>query len=141
MPTAQRIAYWFLAIAAIGMIVSALFWNPAKADDALPANCFPWQKALSIAKDRFGEVPAYIAETATGVVLTVTVNPSTGSWTLWGQNKPDVMCAITVGKGWETAPDSVVHPPPPVPQMYRLPDGKGGSRYFLPAGFAIHYVP
>jgi hypothetical protein len=127
-------AYWLIIALGFGMIVLA-FVLPAHADDALPANFFPWQKALSIAKDKFGEVPAYIAETATGVVLTVTVNPSTGTWTLWGQNKPDVMCAITVGKGWENAPDSVVHPPPPVPQMFRLPDGKGGNRYFLPAGF------
>ena len=41
------------------------------------------------------------------MVLTVTVNPETKTFTVLSQSNPDVMCMVSVGENWREAPEGV----------------------------------
>jgi hypothetical protein len=75
--------------------------------DHLTHGCAPFAVALRLAMAQYGEAAAFIAATGNGVVITLTVNAKTGTWTMWGQREPETMCLVTGGEGWEPAPDAV----------------------------------
>jgi hypothetical protein len=75
--------------------------------DRLTNGCAPFAVALRLAMSQYGEAAAFIAATGNGVVVTMTVNAKTGTWTLWGQRDADTICLLTGGEGWEAAPDAV----------------------------------
>ena len=75
--------------------------------DHLTNGCAPFAVALRLAMSQYGEAASYIAATGNGVVVTVTVNDKTGTWTMWGQRDAETMCLLTGGEGWEPAPEAV----------------------------------
>ncbi len=87
-------------------VALAALVSPALAKDTLTNGCGPFAVALRLAMDQFGEAPAFIAIRGTSVI-TITVNARTGSFTVWAQKTPDIMCAVDAGEGWQVAPDSV----------------------------------
>jgi hypothetical protein len=105
----SRIALWAIGIAVAIIVALAIFLPQANA--AANPQCVPFRVALDKAKEIYGQEPAFIATTAGGAVLTVTLNPATKSWTLWVQVGSEMMCVVSFGGGWETPPDSIVHPP------------------------------
>lgn len=68
------------AIAALATV------SPASAKDSLVEGCAPFATALRMAMDGYGEAPAYIAESG-NLVITVTINPKTGTFSLWAQKE------------------------------------------------------
>ena len=81
---------------------------PSRADgDHLTNGCAPFAMALRLAMAQYGEAAAFVAGTTNGVVITLTVNPKTGTWTMWGQRDPETMCLLTGGEGWQPAPDAL----------------------------------
>lgn len=124
MPTLTRI---ILLCAAVAVAVIAAIWFTFPAD-AAPV-CGPFKTVLTNLKERYGESPAYVGEAAGGMVLTIAVNPETGTWTALMQPNAETMCVMSAGKGWMAAPDSLANPPQPVPQMWIMP----GGRFLLPA--------
>lgn len=125
-----------LAIAA-GIALLCLAWPVlAKEGPKLDARgCGPWQTALKVVKDAFGEIPAFLAMTD-AAVLTVTVNDKTGSWSIFAQTGPDIMCLVATGKHWEVAPDSVRNQPEPSSFEQRpVPDEtRGPAAFYQPRG-------
>jgi hypothetical protein len=85
----------------------------AAESDHLTHGCAPFAVALRLAMAQYGESAAFVAATGNGVVITVTVNAKTGTWTMWGQRDPETMCLLTGGEGWEPAPDAVKQVAPP----------------------------
>lgn len=65
--------------------------------------CRPWEVFLDDLAERYGEVPAFIATAPRGVV-TFTVNPTTGTWTMLVQPESAVMCMVAAGDNWAGAP-------------------------------------
>jgi hypothetical protein len=99
-----------LALAALAATIAF----PCSAADKLDGNgCGPFATALRLAMAEYGEEAAFIATTANGFVVTLTVNAKTGTWTMWGQHDAETMCLITGGEGWEPAPDAVKQVAPP----------------------------
>lgn len=96
-----------LALAALAALIS-----PVEAKNTLVNGCGPFAVALRLAMDQYGEAPAFIAIRGAGVI-TITVNPKTGSFTVWLQRIPDIMCAVDAGEGWQVAPDAVKAVAPP----------------------------
>ena len=87
--------------------------HAAAEPDHLTNGCAPFAVALRLAMAQYGEAAAFIAATGNGVVVTVTLNAKTGTWTMWGQRDPATMCLLTGGEGWEPAPDAVKQIAPP----------------------------
>jgi hypothetical protein len=81
--------------------------------DHLTNGCAPFAVALRLAMAQYGEAASFIAATGNGVVVTVTVNARTGTWTLWGQRGAETMCLLTGGESWQAAPDAVKQVAPP----------------------------
>lgn len=81
---------------------------------AAASSCMPFADALRYVMDRYGEAPAFIASNARGVVLTITINAKTGTWTVWGQTSSSAtMCALDAGEGWEPASEGLKSVAPP----------------------------
>ena len=119
--------------------VAAILLTFAHAKADTPPGCMPWPDVRDQMKAKYGEVPTYIATNhGGGMVLVVTINPTTGTFTLWGMPSGDMACLITAGKGWEAAPASMANPPaipepkPVLPQLYAVP-GLWGDHYLLRA--------
>ena len=106
--------------------------SPARA-----AVCASVSAVLDGFKDKFGEVPAFVGTVVkpAGLLdMMIVVNPKTKTWTFLVYKNADTLCSIDLdGRAWTVAPDE--EPSPIVPQMYILPDGVGGFRYFIPVGF------
>jgi hypothetical protein len=81
--------------------------------DHLTNGCAPLAVALRLAMAQYGEAAAFIGVTGNGVVVTVTSNARTGTWTLWGQRGVETVCLLTGGEGWQPAPDAVKQMAPP----------------------------
>jgi hypothetical protein len=79
----------------------------AGAPDHLTNGCASLAVVLRMAMAQYGEAPAFVATAGTGMVIALTVNAKTGTWTMWGQREPDTMCLLTGGAGWQQAPDAV----------------------------------
>ena len=75
--------------------------------DHLTNGCAPFAVVLRLAMAQYGEAPAWIATTGNGVVVTLTINAKSGTWTMWGQRDAETTCLLTGGEGWEQAPDAV----------------------------------
>lgn len=106
-------------------VVAFLVSAPA----AFAADCGPAELVLQGLSSRYNETPAYEGS-ANGKQVVVTIAPS-GSFTVLGAPAPGMLCMLFAGDGWSAA-----SPKPPadaIPQMYRLPNGQGGFRYFYPA--------
>ena len=93
-------------------IAAAILYAIALMLGAFPARaagvpCGPWEVMLRALYETHGEVPTYIATTTSGVVLTVTVNPETKTFTVLSQSNPDTMCMVSVGENWRDAPANV----------------------------------
>jgi hypothetical protein len=76
-------------------------------EDHLANGCAPFATVLRLAMSEYGESAAFVATTGNGIVITLTVNAKTGTWTMWGQHDAGTMCLVTGGEGWEPAPDAV----------------------------------
>jgi hypothetical protein len=79
----------------------------AAEENHLTNGCAPFAVALRLAMSEYGESPAFVATTGNGIVVTLTVNAKTGTWTMWGQRDGETMCLLTGGEGWQPAPDAV----------------------------------
>jgi len=69
--------------------------------------CLPWQEALKTAFKNFGELPAFIATTNGGAVITITVAPEKHTFTVWVQRNSETLCAVDAGENWGPAPEAV----------------------------------
>ena len=92
-------------IAAAILYVLAILLGSIQATAA--SVCGPWETLLRGLYEKHGELPAFIATTANGIVLTVTINPETKTFTVLSQSDPDTMCMISVGENWREAPEGV----------------------------------
>ena len=112
--------------------LAVLLTGPAQA-----VLCKPAEEMLDGFKAAFGEVPAFVGTVVkpAGLLdMMIVVNPKTKTWTFLVYKNADTLCSIDLdGRAWTVAPDE--EPSPIVPQMYILPDGVGGFRYFIPVGF------
>lgn len=113
-------------------VALALLSLPAHASTVV---CVTWEEARGAGLDKFGEVPAYLATLKIQggeAVVTVTINPTTHSWSVVVQPTADKACIVMSGEGWQVAPEAVAHPPlvPVVPQKFW--DEKGWN-YITPA--------
>jgi hypothetical protein len=81
--------------------------------DHLTNGCAPLATVLRLAMAEYGESAAFVAAAANGVVVTLTVNPRTGTWTMWGEKDADTACLLTGGEGWQEAPAAVKNLAPP----------------------------
>lgn len=110
-----------LALAALTLLLA----GPAQAEVCASAS-----DVLAGFKYKFGEVPAFtgtVLKPAGPVDMMIVVNPKTGTWTFLVYKSADTLCSIDLdGRTWAVAPSPVV------PQMYILPDGAGGFKYFIP---------
>ncbi|MCR4332288.1 MAG: hypothetical protein NUV34_06230 [Sulfuricaulis sp.] len=99
--------------------------------------CMPWQAALAAARAQWGELPKFVGTTKVGVV-TMTVNDADGSWTLFIQPNPEIMCVIASGRDWMPAPpsvrDAVPAPPLPAPEQQIAPSGGGWPAFLYQIG-------
>ena len=75
--------------------------------DHLTNGCAPLAVVLRLAMAQYGEAPSFIATAGSGIVVTLTVNAKTGTWTMWGQRDAETMCLLAGGEGWQPAPDAV----------------------------------
>ena len=137
-------AYSRAAIAAVAIVCAAIlltFTRCAQADTPAPG-CMSWDATRDAVQKGFGETATIIALSKGGTVLVFTVNPTTGTWTLFSMPDGGSACPVTSGQGWEAAPASIAAPPatpepkPPLPQMYAIP-GPWGDHYLLRAGLAL----
>jgi hypothetical protein len=87
-----------------GSVASAV---AAGEPDHLTNGCAPLAVVLRLAMAQYGEAPAFVATAGSGIVVTLTVNAKTGTWTMWGQRDAETMCLLTGGEGWQQAPDAV----------------------------------
>ena len=69
--------------------------------------CATYKEMLGAVAEHWGEIPTTIASTTDGIVITITVNPKTQTWTMFGQKTADLMCFMSSGDGWEPAPDAI----------------------------------
>lgn len=93
-------------------IVTALVALIAFACPASAAQlCLPYQDAFKKAYRERGELPSFIALTQSGVVLTVTINPETHTYSIWGQGDPEIACLLNYGDDWREAPEAVRNGP------------------------------
>jgi hypothetical protein len=100
------------------LIACALFTGlaclPATAEpDHLSNGCASLATVLRLAMSQYGESAAFVATAGNGVVVTLTVNARTGTWTMWGQRDPDTTCLLTSGEGWQAAPAAIKQIAPP----------------------------
>ena len=95
------------AASAAALVLFTLGPGFAAEPDHLTNGCAPFAVVLRLAMSQYGESAAFIATTGNGVVVTLTVNATTGTWTMWGQHDAGTMCLLTGGEGWEQAPDAV----------------------------------
>jgi hypothetical protein len=77
---------------------------PASAQQA----CGPWEEMLLYAANEYGEYPAYLATSNKGYVIVVTVNPETGTFTVFAQPNESTACAVDSGEAWGEAPEAVI---------------------------------
>ena len=75
--------------------------------DHLINGCAPLAVVLRLAMAQYGEAPAFVVTAGTGIVVTLTVNAKTGTWSMWGQRDAETMCLLAGGEGWQPAPDAV----------------------------------
>jgi hypothetical protein len=71
-------------------------------------SCGPWEEMLLYAANKYAEYPAFLSTSDKGYVIVVTVNPETGTFTVFAQPNENVACAVDSGKGWNAAPASVI---------------------------------
>jgi hypothetical protein len=53
---------------------------------------------------RYGEHPAFQAISASGNLVSIYVNPSSGTWTVLTFPRPDVACMAAMGEAWTALP-------------------------------------
>ena len=130
MPTLSRLAKLASGIAVIVFLGWLVMCNRA---DAQQSRCLPFKLWLDTLDSKYGERPAYIGSMGTNV-MTITVNPETGTWTVLMQPNADVSCIMAAGKNWIDAPPAEpVEPPVVVPQIERMPGVR--REYLYPAFF------
>jgi len=96
------------AAGAAGLVLATLGPGLAAAEpDHLTNGCAPFAVVLRLAMSQYGESAAFVATTGNGIVVTLTINAKTGTWTMWGQRDAETMCLLTGGEGWEQAPEAV----------------------------------
>lgn len=119
--------HWLAALITGAILCVALAITYAHAE----VQCGKWETMRDKLASQYGEKPAWIA-TTNGGVITFTVNPTSGSWTMLLQPSADIACVVASGQGWEAAPPSLSPPAPVLPQFYPLPT-MGWPRFVLPA--------
>jgi hypothetical protein len=85
----------FLALLALACI------PPAFAQDQAP--CAPPDVILQIIHDDYGEDPEIIGQTADGVMMVLTLNHETGSWTILEQ-RGALLCGVITGEHYKAMP-------------------------------------
>jgi len=103
----SRVIAWLSALLAL-----AIFIGVATYYATLPANaqqsCGPWEEMLLYAANRYAEYPAFLATSDKGAVLVITVNPESGTFTVFAQPNEHIACVVDSGKGWNAAPETVI---------------------------------
>jgi hypothetical protein len=102
MPTPYRVLFAVVVL----LVLTALGMSFALAATV----CLPFSSATEKLAS-IGQEITHIATTANGTTVFVAVNPKTGDWSLFAEPNYDKACVLMFGEGWETAPDSVRHPP------------------------------
>lgn len=80
-----------------------LFIAPASANES----CAPWEQTLVNIYVDYGELPAHIAVVQGGVLI-VTVNPQTGTFTIFIQPNEDIVCFVGAGEHWSAADQAII---------------------------------
>lgn len=63
-------------------------------------NCGKPADAFADIAKQYGERPAQVFVRDNGQVVFFTVNPESGTWTLWAQQSPDTICPVMGGDSW-----------------------------------------
>lgn len=89
---------------------------------ATEAQCLLTGSALAQARDKYGELPAFLGQTdsAPGTLI-ITVNPTSGTWSAFVHaNGGTEVCMVASGTGWTAATQAIIDalPPPVVPEKY-----------------------
>ena len=87
-----------LAITICGVISTPF---AASADSGHP-QCAARTEQLTYLKEKFGEVPEVSGTTANGLLLIVTANRKTGTWSILFQQGDGPACFRATGDGWRT---------------------------------------
>lgn len=89
---------------ALAAILGCLFFIlPASANES----CAPWEETLVNIYVDYGELPVNIAVVQGGVLI-VTVNPQTGTFTIFIQPNEDVICFVGAGEHWSAADQGII---------------------------------
>lgn len=94
-----------LAVAAAIAFATIRLTLPANAQEQ---SCGPWEEMLIYAAEHYAEYPAFLAVSDQGAVIIVTVNPETGSYTVFAQPNEQIACAVDSGQGWNAASEAVI---------------------------------
>jgi len=108
-----------------------LFVAPAAAESA----CVPWEQTLVDIYLDYGELPTSIGVVQGGVLI-LTVNPETGTFTVFIQPNEDMVCFVGAGEHWSDASQAIIDnildkahktPSSNVPEHQGTPRTPGGS--------------
>ena len=70
------------------------------ASQAEPLGCNKPKDAFADVGKQYGEVPVAVMVRDGGQVIFLTVNPETGTFTIWAQQSPDTICPVMGGDSW-----------------------------------------
>lgn len=87
----------FLAALAV-----ACLCTPALAQQSQPV-CFPAEDALKAALTKYHEQPMALGLAGNGKIIVLTLSPE-GSWTIWIQPQPGILCQLLGGDSWDMKP-------------------------------------
>src|SRR3990167_3605694 len=107
----------FLLLAGLAAVAGAIA-GQARAESV----CMPSEAAFSAAERSYGEMRTYDATVdlpGGAADIVITLNPKTGSWSLWTLGPVDVACMAVSGKKWR-ATDAELRPEPK-PQRFIRP--------------------
>lgn len=103
-----RIVLWIAALLAVAAAVAFATIRLTLPANAAEQSCGPWEEMLLYAANHYAEYPAFLATSDKGAVIIVTVNPETGSYTVFAQPNEHVACAVDSGQGWNAASQAVI---------------------------------
>ena len=90
----------------VGVFV-VLWASGAWGQDRL-AGCYSLEGALRVVADRYQEKPeAILRSHLNGMVMILTANRETGTWTLFGQRRLNEFCIINVGDSFDKPSDKM----------------------------------
>lgn len=93
---------------ALLLMLDVFLFGPVWAQAVPPVRpvCGPVAAMLEALGKNWGEIAESIFTSKNGLVLTLTVNRKTGTWTLLGQANAS-MCMLNVGEGFDDASEAI----------------------------------